>query len=130
MKITKDRDNRTLRISQRTYLKKMLTQFKLTDCKLTAISINKQSLSASEDYRVSSVDVKLYQTMIDFMMYVMIKTRLNIAFTVDRLSQFNTNSTNEHMKAAKHVLQYLKRILDLNITYDDDDHLVEYTNAD
>ena len=130
IKVTKNRINRTLHLSQRIYIEKMLTQFELIDCKSVAIFINKQSESASNDYKASKKDILLYQFMIDFLIYVMMKTRLDIAFAIDRLSQFNINFTSQHLKAVKHVLKYLKETLNLSITYDDDDYFIEYTNVD
>ena len=108
----------------------MLTRFELIDCKLAATFMNKQSESASNDHKASKKDILLYQSMIDFLMYVMMKTRLDIAFAINRLSQFNINFTSQHLKAAKHVFRYLKETLNLSITYDDDDRFIEYTNVD
>ena len=40
-------------------------------------------------------------------MYAMLGTRPDLSFAVTKLSQFGSNPTDYHFKAAKHVLRYL-----------------------
>ena len=51
------------------------------------------------------------------LIYAAIGTRPNIAFVATRLSQFNNNPTQEHIKYAKYVLGYLKGTKELKIKY-------------
>ena len=46
-----------------------------------------------------------------------IGTRPDIAFVATRLSRFNNNPTEEHMKYTKYVLRYLKGTKELKIKY-------------
>jgi hypothetical protein len=50
-------------------------------------------------------------------MYAAIGTRPDLAFAVQKLAQFSHKPLNEHWKAIKRVLRYVKGTLDLGITY-------------
>ena len=54
--------------------------------------------------------------MIGSLMYLM-NMRTNIYFAVDTLSQFLIDSRHVHLIAAKHILRYLKGIVDYGIKY-------------
>ena len=62
----------------------------------------------------------------------MIGTQPDIAFTVTHLSQFSTNPTEDHYKAAQHVCCYLVDTHDYKLVYthEEDKGLVTYTNSD
>ena len=62
----------------------------------------------------------------------MIGTQPDIAFTVTHLSQFSTNPTEDHYKAAQQVCRYLVGTCDYKLVYtcEEDKGLVAYTNSD
>ena len=62
----------------------------------------------------------------------MIGTQPDIAFTVTHLSQFSTNPTEDHYKAAQHVCRYLVGTRDYKLVYtcEEDKGLVAYTDSD
>ena len=62
----------------------------------------------------------------------MIGTHPDIAFAVTHLSQFSTNPTKDHYKAAQHVCHYLVGTHDYKLVYtrEEDKGLVTYTNSD
>ena len=70
--------------------------------------------------------------MIRTLIYAAIGTRPNIAFAVTRLSQYNNNPTEEHIKYTKFVLRYLKGTKELKIKYDrsSDAGLIGYSDLD
>src|SRR5258705_2478816 len=55
--------------------------------------------------------------MVGSLMYTVIGTRLDIAFTVTRLSQFLTIPTKNHFGAIKHVFRYLKGTRDIKLSF-------------
>ena len=73
-----------------------------------------------------------YQQMIGILIYTAISTRPNIAFSATRLSQYNNNPTEEHLRYAKYVLQYLKDMQELKIKYNgsSDTRLIGYSDSD
>jgi hypothetical protein len=62
-------------------------------------------------------DLKLYQSMIGSLLYLSISTRPGIAYSVNKLSQFNTNPHQEHFTAIKHIIRYLCSTINYKITY-------------
>ena len=63
-------------------------------------------------------------------MYIMIKTRSNIAYTISILSRFETNSNKTYLIVAKYVLRYLKETFHLRIIYEENDVLIDYIDVD
>ena len=59
-----------------------------------------------------------YQQLISTLLYAALGTRPNIAFAVTRLSRFNSDPTEEHLRYTKYVLRYLKGTKSLRICYD------------
>ena len=64
-------------------------------------------------------------------MYLM-NTRPNICFAVNTLSQYLVKSRHVHVVAAKHVMRYLKGMIEFGLYYDEDNdyRLYDYTDAD
>ena len=62
-------------------------------------------------------DIKLYQELVGSLNHLAVFTRPDIAFAVSMLSQFNSNPTQTHWKAALRVLRYLKFTRNFCITY-------------
>ncbi|XP_071054696.1 uncharacterized protein [Onthophagus taurus] len=72
-----------------------------------------------------------YQNLIESLMYASIGTKPHITFSVNFLSQFNTNYNESHWIAAKRVLRYLKGTINLELTYRTSGKEMEcYTDAD
>ena len=79
-----------------------------------------------------AAEVTHYQSIIGSLLYLMIGTRPDIAFAVTHLSQFSTNPTKDHYKAAQHVCHYLVGARDYKLVYtqEEDKGLVTYTDSD
>ena len=62
----------------------------------------------------------------------MISTQPDIAFTITHLSQFSTNPTEDHYKAAQHICCYLVGTHDYKLVYtqEEDKGLVTFTDSD
>jgi hypothetical protein len=50
-------------------------------------------------------------------MYAMLRTRPDLAFTVSTLSKYCSNPTPEHAIAAKRTLRYLRKTINVGITF-------------
>ena len=82
----------------------------MMDCKVmaTPMASNLKLLSnASSD----SVDATMYHQMIGSLMYPT-KTRPDICFAVNTLSQFLTDMRHVHLIVVKHILRYLRAMVD------------------
>lgn len=68
-----------------------------------------------DDYK--EVELKVYQQLIDKLMYLSCRTRPDISFIVRQLSKRNADPQTNHLKAAKQVMQYLKGTMYLELIY-------------
>lgn len=62
--------------------------------------------------------IKLYQYLINKLMYLSFGTRPDIAFTVSQLSKCNLKLRVDHMKDVKKVVMYLKKIIHIELVYE------------
>ena len=109
-----------------------LKRFKLNDANNTktplpaGIHLEKSDLLATTETKMH------YQQMIGTLIYAAIGMRPDIAFAAMRLSRYNNNPTEEHIKYAKYILRYLKGTKELKIKYDggSDARLIRYPDSD
>ena len=57
------------------------------------------------------------------LMHLAIYTCLDIAFTISKLSQFNSNPSTLHSQSEKHILRYIQGIIDHGIWFSSSDHI-------
>lgn len=118
LQIARDTINNTLKIHQRSYLEKILKRYNMEDCKTisTPMDVNVKLVKSTEK------DVKdyPYKEAVGSLIYLMIDSRPDIAYSVGKLSQFMDAYDKTHWTAVKHILRYLKGTLDLGITYRED----------
>jgi hypothetical protein len=77
------------------------------------------------------IDATLYIQIIGSLVYLT-NTRMDICFVVNTLSQFLVDPRRVHLVFAKHVMRYLKGMLDCGLSYngDHDCRLSGYTDSD
>jgi hypothetical protein len=112
MHITRDRRARTIKLDQELYITKALEKFGLDKCKSarTPAAQTGSSPSPSGDREGSDnepTDVKLYQEKVGTLLYAAISTRIDIMFTVCRLTQHMQAPTVADAKACDRVFRYL-----------------------
>ena len=114
------------------YIENALKRFELQDANST-----KTPLPAGVHLEKSKEPVALdtktyYQQIIGMLIYAATGTRPNIAFVATRLSRFNNNPTEEHIKYTRYVLRYLKGTKELKIKYDgaSDAGLIRFSDSD
>ena len=76
---------------------------------------------------------QLYRTLIGSLQYLTYTTRLDIAFTVNKLSQFMAAPKMQHWLACKRLLRYIKGTAGLSLIFSsstEDLSLMVYTDAD
>ena len=102
----------------------------MEDCRpmTTPMITNSRKIDTSED---NEADPTLYRQLIGSLMYL-VNTRPNIYYVVNTLSQFMVEPKRAHWAAAKHVLRYLRGIVELGLKYtrDNDVRLSGFTDAD
>ncbi|KAE8832650.1 hypothetical protein PTNB73_10321 [Pyrenophora teres f. teres] len=131
MEIIRDRPNRTLRLSQAGYLAKILQDFGMANCSPNAVPMSGNLCPGPAGFQASKLDTKRYQKAIGSLMYLMLGTRPDIAFTVGCLSRYMSNPADIHHAAVKHLWRYLKGTSNLTLVYHGDlKPLQGYTDAD
>jgi hypothetical protein len=121
LKVERDRDARTVTLSQKAYVDTVLERFRLTDAKSaqtpmdvgTVLSVDQSPLTHLEHEAMKDVP---YQRGVGSLMYAATSTRPDIAFAVATLSQFMRNPGHTHWEAVKHVIRYLKGTAHLGLT--------------
>ena len=98
----------SIEMGQTQYIDKILSKFKMTDCKPKstpcALGVEKGSDKESRELN----DPRLYRAIVGSLIYVMTGTRPDLCYIVTRLSQNMAKPTESDLSTAKHVLRYLK----------------------
>ena len=83
----------------------------------TPIEANLQLVALHDDYNAMSTKRLDYQRVIESIMYAMLGTRPDLAFTISTLSKYCINPGPQHAQAVQRVFRYLKKTLDYGITF-------------
>ncbi len=136
LKVTRNHENRTISLSQTTYINTMLDHFTLLDAKpfhspmVPGIIYSKDD-SPSSPQEATCMEKVLYHEAIGSLMYASIATQPNISFAVTALSQFLDNPGEVHWEAVKRIMRYLSGTKDYALTYGDECHnLLGYSDTD
>ena len=118
IKITRDRQARTIHISQEHYLKTVLDKFDMTNCNSaqTPLPSNLHLISGSDD-KVNAAAHLPYQQAIGCLNWAAVHTRPDIQYAVSTLSRFSSKFTEHHWKAVKHLLRYIQGSLSTGILF-------------
>jgi hypothetical protein len=136
IKVTWDRDNRTISLSQTTYIESILERYALTSARAYAMPMVPRVLysrdqSPSTPQEADRMRNVPYREAIGSLMYASLMTRPDITFGVVTLLQFLDNPGDAHWEAVKHILCYLSGTKTLALTYGEERHdLLGYTDAD
>jgi hypothetical protein len=137
IRVDRDRNMKTVTISQRNYIDSILRRFHFEDCKPVSTPMEPSArLSASQLATTSRerAEMKLipYREAIGSLMYAFIATRPDISFAVAILSRFCGAPGSPHWEAVKRVFRYLKGTRDLGLTFslDGEGGMIGYGDAD
>ena len=125
------RDGSSIAINQIGYIEHMLQRFQMDKAKPVDTPLNPSlplRKAAPSDKRT---DPQSYQELTGSLNHAAVFSRPDIAFAVSKLSQFNSDPTETHMKAARRVLAYLKGTINHSIVYGNASHndIHAYTRA-
>jgi hypothetical protein len=119
-----------LSLKNQQYTVEILKRFNMLECKPMNTPMEAK-LKLLVDTSSNLIDATPYRQIIGSLMYLT-NTRPDICFAVNTLSQFLVEPRRVHLMAAKHVMRYLKGIMDYGLSYDGDHDftLSGYTDAD
>lgn len=137
MHVKRDREKKTITLSQSAYIRRLLASFRMEDAKpaLTPLVPHTSLGIDSEDPTTSKeTSFPRYRELIGSLNYVANTVRGDISTAVSQLSRFLSAPRAHHWKAALHCLRYLKGSADLGITYHGDtadkNVLIGYSDSD
>ena len=117
MSIKRDRESRTLTISQPGYLEKVLHRFGMENSKPVATPLETgkkfQQLESEQD----AFDVQMYQQAIGCLTYTSTCTRPDIAAAVGTLAQHMSNPSKGHWVGVKRVLRCLRGTINYSLRF-------------
>ena len=118
MDITRDRQARTITISQSRYLHSVLCKFGMEEATPVATPLPEKHELTTPAIPSSIPCSHPYPELIGSLMYAMVCTRPDLAFPLSILSRYvgQGRYTEAHWEAAKRVLRYLKGTLEKGLT--------------
>ncbi len=116
MDITRDRANKTLKLSQGRLTADLLNKFNMQEAK-TVSTPSSAAIKLTKDGEPLDTKTFPYSTLIGSLMYLSVCTRPDIAQAVGALARYMATPTTVHWTAAKTVLRYLAGTADCGITF-------------
>ena len=122
IKIYRDRSRRMIGLTQGTYIEKVLKRFSMENSKRGLIPMS-HGVSLSEKMypktpgereRISKIP---YASAIGSIMYAMLCTRSDVAHSISVTSRYQYNPGEDHWKAVKNILKYLRRTKDIFLVF-------------
>ncbi|WCJ31607.1 Retrovirus-related Pol polyprotein from transposon TNT 1-94 [Euphorbia peplus] len=133
IKIYRDRSKRLLGLSQAKYIDKIVKRFGMEHAKKGFIpmvhrkkgdKLSMKDHSPKTDEARQKMKKKPYASAIGSIMYAMLCTRPDVAFALSMTSRFQSDPGEEHWKAVKDILKYLKHTRDQFLVFGGDDELI------
>ena len=121
IKVTRDRNNRTIILSQQAYVERIAAGHGLDATRTVSTPATPNDLflpAPSEQTARLSAEFKVkYQSIMGELLYAANITRPDIAFVVNRLCQFMTSPQEHQLQAANRVMKYLSQTAHYTMTF-------------
>lgn len=133
IKITRNRRERTLFLSQEAYIDKIISDLKMEQDSHKAVTfpISGYEALVPATEMDERVNVKVYQQFIGSVTYAMTISRPDIAFTTNKLAQYLSDPAKHHQQAVKRLVRYLRSTKAMRIRYGPETpNLTGYSDAD
>lgn len=111
MQVIRDRENRMIRLSQESYIEKLIARFGFENERPRKTPYWKEDITVCPDgvtpIKLSSEELEEYRSIIGSLLYAANITRMDIAYITNALARQLHEAYNYHLQAAYHVLGYL-----------------------
>jgi hypothetical protein len=136
IEVTRNRDNHTISLSQKSYLESIICRFNFEDLKPVSNPMEPstklhsgQSPSTGAEY--AAMTHVPYREAVGSLMYASLGTRPDISYAVTTVSRFSSNPGQAHWDAVRRIYRYLSGTKELKLTYGVvEGILVGYADAD
>ncbi|KAF5383863.1 hypothetical protein D9615_003633 [Tricholomella constricta] len=136
IEIKRDRDRRSISLSQHSYLDSIIRRYGFQDLKPVSIPMDTNVRLTSAQCPATTAEYAQmrdipYHEAVGSLMYAALGTRPDIAFAVQTVSRFSTKPGPAHWEAVKRIFRYLKGTKDLWLVYGGNSkELLGYADAD
>ncbi|KAJ9561632.1 hypothetical protein OSB04_006792 [Centaurea solstitialis] len=135
--IYRNRSKRLIGLSQSTYIDKVLKRFRMDESKKGFIPMQHGIVLSKTQCPVSSEDQDRmksvpYASAIGSIMYAMLCTRPDVAYSVSVTSRYQQNPGEPHWVAVKNILKYLRRTKEMFLVFggsEDEISVTGYSDA-
>ncbi|KAJ9542417.1 hypothetical protein OSB04_028923 [Centaurea solstitialis] len=137
IKIYRNRSKRLIGLSQSTYIDKVLKRFRMDESKKGFIPMQHGIVLSKTQCPVSSEDQDRMKSVphasaIGSIMYAMLCTRPDVAYSVSVTSRYQQNPGEPHWVAVKNILKYLRRTKEMFLVFggsEDEISVTGYSDA-
>ncbi|KAJ9553546.1 hypothetical protein OSB04_017591 [Centaurea solstitialis] len=137
IKIYRNRSKRLIGLSQSTYIDKILKKFRMDESKKGFIPMQHGIVLSKTQCPISSQDQDKmksvpYASAIGSIMYAMLCTRPDVAYSVSVTSRYQQNPGEPHWVAVKNILKYLRRTKEMFLVFggaEDEISVTGYSDA-
>ena len=108
-----------IKLNQSKYIKKILDKYKILDCKdiYTPIDSDVGYKLVYNKGLATKDTIKQFQGVIGLLLYLTLGIKLDIAYSIIKLSRSNANPSKEHIVAVRRILRYIRATINYSVTY-------------
>ncbi|EKD11952.1 hypothetical protein MBM_09882 [Drepanopeziza brunnea f. sp. 'multigermtubi' MB_m1] len=106
-----------MKLSQESYITKILNRFDMLDCKLKPIPMDSKAKLELNPNKASASEITWFQQVIGCLLLLTLATRPDICYAVIKLARFASNPSESHIIGLKNILRYLKGSIKLGLIY-------------
>lgn len=117
MTIKRDREAKTMYISQKNYVESVLNRFGMTNCKTVSTPLECGTTFHKRTEEEEEFDKNLYQQAVGCLTYISMVTRPDISAAVSILSSYMSDPSKEHWIGVKRILRYLKGTVNFGLKF-------------
>ena len=104
--------------NQKSNIENILNKYGMRDCNAAPLPMSPSAdLESLPTETIDPAVIAVYSSLIGELLYIAINTVPQISYVMSALTRYMTRATEAHLKYAKHVLRYLKGVMDRRITW-------------
>ena len=123
----------TIRMSQKKFCEKFLERFHMSESNPKSVPCDLDITKFDSSVSTELDDPRLYRKIVGSLIYIMIATRPDLSYVVNKLSQSTSKPTKAHLGIAKQILKYIKGTVDYSSTFKKSDtplKLIDHCDSD